>query len=279
MVTGLAGAGAAQGSDPGWTGRGAPAAYRTGPAGDLRLNLGYFKGYLSDAGSVLASPLSWGASGWLKFSFVAAATYFISSEEEDLQGWAQTRRNDDTDMVSQYLRPAGSGKYVLPALGALYVTGRIAGSSRARRTALLGLESVVISGALTGALKYLTHKERPNPSIVDDVPWNGPGLSHAHLAFPSGHATCSFALATIVAAEYGDYPMVRPLAYCAAALAALSRVNDNAHWVSDVILGSAIGHFTARTIAARHGRGAGSGFSVLPAPRAGGMGLTLSYKF
>ena len=276
MVTELVGAGARHGARLESRPHGAPAAYGAGGVDELELNLSYLKGYISDAGGVLKSPLSWRASDWLKFSFVVAATWAISSEEDDLQGWAQHRRNDDTNMVSQFTRPAGSGKYVLPALGLLYGAGRIAGSSRATRTALLGLESGVISGAFSGTIKYLTHKERPGDSTIDEAPWNGPGLYHDHLSFPSGHSACGFALATIVAADYGDYALVRPLAYCAAALAALSRVSDNAHWVSDILLGSAIGHFTARTIAARHGRVAGSGFRILPMARAGGVGLTVA---
>lgn len=257
----------------------APVAHRAGEPDDLRLNASYFKGYLSDAGAVLTSPLSWGASGWLKFSLVVAATYAFSSEEGDLQSWIQGSRCDDTDAVYGYVGHAGSGRYVLPALGLLYGVGRISGSGRATRTALLGLESVVISGVFTGTIKYLTHKHRPSPSVLEATPWSGPSFSNADLSFPSGHSTVAFAMATIIASEYGDYTVVPPLVYCAASLAALSRVNHNAHWMADVIVGSAIGHFTARTIAARHGGGRAGNLSILPTARTGGVGLTLSYSF
>jgi len=246
---------------------------------DLSLGLDYFKGYLSDAGAIVASPLSWRGEEWLKFSAVVAVTFVISSEEDDVQSWVQKSRNDDTDMVAQYTGPAGSGKYVLPALVGLYGYGRIAGRDRAERTALLGMESVILSGFFTNAVKYLTHKHRPGHAYGNDVSWNGPGLSHADLSFPSGHSTCSFAVATVVALEYGDNSLVPPLAYCAATLAALSRVNDNAHWMSDIILGSAIGHFTARAIVSRHGGGPASRVSLVPAARSGGMSLALCLEF
>ncbi len=254
-------------------------AHRGRDAADLRLGLGYFKGYVSDAGAVLASPLSWGGSDWLKFSAVAAATIALSSEEDDVQTWVQGSRSEDTDEVSRYVRPVGSGRYVLPALCALYGYGRIAGSDRASRTALLSLESVVVSGVFTGTIKYLTHKRRPGAAGAEDVPWNGPGFSNADLSFPSGHSTCAFAVATIIASEYGDNAIVPPLAYCAAALTAMSRVNDNVHWVPDIIIGSAIGHFTARTIVARHGGGSACGLSVFPRAQAGGVGLAMTYRF
>jgi membrane-associated phospholipid phosphatase len=40
------------------------------------------------------------------------------------------------------------------------------------------------------------------------------------------------------------------LAYGIATLTALSRVNDNAHWASDVFFGAIIGYFTAKAIMA-----------------------------
>jgi hypothetical protein len=79
--------------------------------------------------------------------------------------------------------------------------------------------------------------------------------------------------------EYADHSLVPPLAYCAATLGALSRVNDNAHWMSDIILGSAIGHFTAKAIVGRHGGGASSRVSLVPATRGGGLSLALCCRF
>jgi membrane-associated phospholipid phosphatase len=275
LVIGLIGAGTVPASG----GESSEYARRAGQPDELKLNGAYFKGYLSDAGAVLTSPLSWGATGWLKFSVVLAATYAFSSEEGDLQAWVQESRSEDLDMVYGYVGHAGSGRYVFPALGLLYGVGRISGSTRATRTALLGLESVVISGLFTGTIKYLTHKHRPSPSVTEETPWHGPGFSNAHLSFPSGHSTVSFAMATIIASEYGDYPMVTPLVYCAASLTALSRVNHNAHWMPDIILGSAIGHFTARVIASRHDGSRASNLSIQPTVRTGGVGLTLSYNF
>ncbi len=54
-------------------------------------------------------------------------------------------------------------------------------------------------------------------------------------------------------------------------------VKDNAHWISDVILGSAIGHFAAKAIAGGHAGGAAGGFSLVRAP--GGDGATPGFCF
>lgn len=80
--------------------------------------------------------------------------------------------------------------------------------------------------------------------------WDGPGFSTSNLSFPSGHASSAFAIATVIALEYGDRAFVPPLAYGIATLAAFSRVNDNAHWASDVFFGAIVGYLTAKAIIA-----------------------------
>jgi membrane-associated phospholipid phosphatase len=182
-------------------------------------------------------------------------------------------------MFASIGKPMGDGRYILPALGALYCYGRFTGNNRARRTALLGFESAVISGAITGGIKYLSHKQRPSSRYVDDIPWGGPALSAADVSFPSGHSACAFAVCTVLASEYSDNSLVPPLAYGVAALCAFSRLNDNAHWLSDVIVGSAIGHFTARAVIRMHGGSNGRHFSVAPVVSRGSPGLSLSYRF
>jgi membrane-associated phospholipid phosphatase len=66
---------------------------------------------------------------------------------------------------------------------------------------------------------------------------------------PSGHAASAFAVATTIAGQSSS-AAVDILAYSLAALAGLSRIHDNKHWASDVFLGSAVGYFSARKIAA-----------------------------
>jgi hypothetical protein len=72
---------------------------------------------------------------------------------------------------------------------------------------------------------------------------------------------------------------VRPLAYGAAALCAFSRVHTNAHYLSDVIVGSAIGYLTARVVLAHHGVTHGSTFSIEPHTCGKAPGLALSCLF
>lgn len=248
-------------------------------SGPVNLDLDYFRGYLHDTRHMAASALAWRPADWLRLSLVVGVTLRLADEDGDLKVWMQNKRSNSTNTVAAVGRPFGDGRYVLPALGTLYCYGRLSGNGRAQRVALLGCESVVISGAITGAVKYLSHKRRPSSVETDEIPWGGPAASTAHLSFPSGHSACAFAVGTVFAKEYEDTPLVPLLAYTAATLCAYSRVNDNAHWVSDVVVGSVIGHLTARAVVARHGGVRTTRLGLEPVLGERGTGLSLSYRF
>jgi len=79
--------------------------------------------------------------------------------------------------------------------------------------------------AITYALKYSVHEERPNDE-------------DAH-SFPSGHAAVTFAGAEFIRKEYGWRWGVP--AYVAATFVGFSRVNAREHYTWDVLSGAAIG--------------------------------------
>ena len=57
-------------------------------------------------------------------------------------------------------------------------------------------------------------------------------------SFPSGHTTTAFAFASVISHEHPSY---RWYAYALASFVGLSRVNDNAHYFHDVVMGATIG--------------------------------------
>ena len=148
--------------------------------------------------------------------------------------------------------------------------------ARARRTATLGIKSILVSDFFTSTLKTYGHRHRPNSGDSYNQ-WDGPALSFKNLSFPSGHSTAAFALATVVATEYRNKLFIAPIAYGMASLTALSRVHDNKHWASDIFLGSAIGFFTAKAIL-KLNRGYIDNISISPAMIDNSSGVSIRYK-
>lgn len=97
---------------------------------------------------------------------------------------------------------------------------------------------------------------RARPSWEEDALSFDPFSGHA--SFPSGHAAFAFSIAGGVdAVTEGWLPAAA--AYAAASTAAYARVHTRKHWLSDVVVGSAVGALVSRAAARRVLDGLGVG--------------------
>lgn len=92
-------------------------------------------------------------------------------------------------------------------------------------------KSLLATAAVVGAIKFAVDRSRP-----DDT----------HYSFPSGHTAAAFAAAPVLHRYYGW--QVGVTAYGLAAFTALGRVEENRHYLSDVIAGATIGLLTSRLL-------------------------------
>jgi len=248
------------------------------PSSSLELNGAYWKGYLDDAKSIVISPFQWQTRDWITASLTIGATYGLYSLDAENMEESQEFRNGSSNAVSGFAKHFGDGKYSLPPLGILYLYGHFKNDERARDASLLGLESFLISGILTQAIKSIAHRDRPNSGDPYNE-WDGPGFGLSDLSFPSGHSSAAFSIATVIALEYKDTAYIPPVVYGIAALTALSRVNDNAHWSSDIFIGSSLGYFTAKAIVNSHESRGKHALCVFPVLTGRDVSITVARPF
>jgi hypothetical protein len=76
--------------------------------------------------------------------------------------------------------------------------------------------------------------------------------------------------------EYKNRPWIRILSYSTASLIGLSRITENKHWASDVLVGAAIGYLTGKQIVNNYHR-----YAKLKAPKQPGntVSFNLQYHF
>ena len=155
--------------------------------------------------------------------------------------------NRDRLRISKDISYAGS-LYTAGGVSALfYVTGRLRHDERAKETGLLAAEALINSTIVSQALKGISQRQRPE---VDD---SSGEFFDGGSSFPSGHAINSWALATIVAYEYGPrHPAVRYAAYGLATAISISRYTGRRHFLSDVLAGSAMGFGIGRYVYHQH---------------------------
>ena len=249
----------------------------TQPAQPDRFTGEYVKGYFTDTGKMLASPVSWNGSDWLTAGLVIGATSGIYLADSDIRKIAQRNQSSTGDKFAVVGNALGNPAYTLPPLGLFYLYGHLNEDPKARRTSLLAVESLAISGVFTWTLKLATQRPRPFTG-ESSTTWNGPGLK-ANPGFPSGHTPASFSIASVIAEEYGSNPYVPPIAYGLATLTGLSRIYDDKHWASDVVFGAAIGYFVGKSVVRYHTASGDTALKIVPTVSQQGFGLMAVYRF
>jgi hypothetical protein len=216
-----------------------------------RLNGNYFKSYWWDTRDIAIAPLHWKKNQWIGFAGVTAVSTLVYFYDGDVQETFQKNRSHGGDEFVKYaIEPWGDGTYSLPLMGAFYLEGLINKNPRSKKMALLGVKTFLVAGAYTRIPKYLAQRHRPDDDIPPDPNlWEGPfqGLS-GYYSFPSGHAVSAFAMATVIASEYSDHWYVPIVSYSLASAVSLSRIYDNKHWASDVLIGGAFGYAMGKLI-------------------------------
>lgn len=156
----------------------------------------------------------------------------------------------NSDFAHSFFKPGelmGELGMLLAAAGSVYVVGRVKDQPKVSHLGMDLIESLAISESLTQTLKYTTRRERPDGSSKN--------------SFPSGHASDTFAIATVLERHLGWKGAVP--GYIFSSYVALSRMPANRHWLSDAVFGSAVGIIAGRTVT-RHGRAFPVTLSVVP---------------
>lgn len=142
---------------------------------------------------------------------------------------------------------------------ATYLAGRSLGADS--RAATIGQQLVraeLVTQLTTISIKTVARRERPDGSN--------------QRSFPSGHASATFAAATILGGNFGWRVSVP--AYLIATYVATSRLRENQHYASDVVFGSALGIAAGRVTLRRDHQ---SGRRVQPMLTTRGAGVIVTW--
>ena len=102
-----------------------------------------------------------------------------------------------------------------------------------------------------------------------------PGYPEDRASFPSGHSSMSFAFASVVAARHGW--AYGSIAYGAATFISVSRINDDWHYLHDVLVGMGIGAAYGWGLKYLYDRGLPYEFAIIPAKKGGVIQVGLTY--
>jgi len=206
---------------------------------------------------------------WLVAGGIVAGSFLLDEEaREELS----LERSDGQSGLERVGNRFGNPLVASAAIALGYAAGRVADRPGLTEGATRAAAGFLATGAVTQSLKWVVGRPRPGLGADELQPGS---LDNDHQAWPSGHASVAFSLATSVAMETED-PWIGAAAYGLAGVTAWSRVYADRHWTSDVVAGAVIGTLATRaTIRWLDARQAGGSPPVLSVgPR--GATLTLS---
>jgi membrane-associated phospholipid phosphatase len=203
---------------------------------------------LHDQGAIWTSPLHWHRTDAKWLAPLGLSTLgLIATDQSTSSELVEYGDNLSRLRISKDISRLGSIYSTGGVAGILYLTGRTTHNDRLTETGLLGAEALINGVIVASALKTATQRQRPPEDHSSGEFFEG-GSS-----FPSGHAMSAWAFATVIAQEYGHHrPLVQVGAYSLAAAVSLSRYTGRNHFLSDVLVGSAMGYGIGRYVYHKH---------------------------
>ncbi len=123
-----------------------------------------------------------------------------------------------------------------------YIVGRARKQPRVQHIGMDLLEAQLLTEGIVELTKVVVRRDRPvNPD----------GSHYPGFSFPSGHSAVTFASATVLQQHLGWKAAVPT--FTLATYVATSRLHDNRHFASDVVMGAAVGVIVGRSVT-WHGR-------------------------
>lgn len=206
------------------------------------------------------APLQLKKKDWIKVAGFALLTGGVALANEPINDFAIKLRNENKTLadISHYVTDFG-GAYEVYAIAGLYAYGLIFKTQKEKTTTALATQAYITAGVSSTIIKLLTGEQRPyytDPNSLKKGPiFHGPfypftkgGDAQAYSSFPSGHTTAAFAAATVYALEYKDKPLIPIMSYGAATLIGLSRITENKHWATDVLVGAMLGYLSGKQV-------------------------------
>lgn len=230
----------------------------------------------SEALEVAQTPIDTEGYGMLGTLGVAGAVGLTYVFDDDIRSKLTGTRGRGMDRAADAGSLLGNPFVHLGVAAAVYGGGVIGESPRWKETGEMLGESLLLADATTFLLKEAIGRARP--SAANDKGSFRPGQFRNNFdSLPSMHTASSFAMASVMAAT-SESLTAKLFYYSAATFAGFSRIYQDKHWASDLILGAAIGELCSRIVMSTHVNKK-SPVSLVPYATASSGGVSLSGRW
>ena len=216
-----------------------------------------FRQLWDDFRYLATSPDFYAVVGGLSLPPVVFKSEFRHESMELNEMWISSKRADNFFEYGD-----GMGKATIPVVAsiALIAAGRL---GRAWSVESFGsdlLRAQAITGILTRSMKMAINRTRSDGGTY---------------SYPSGHTSSAFTIAGVVYKDLG--PIWGIPAFVGASYVGFSRLQENKHYVSDVIAGAVLGSYISFKISNKSGHRAS--YHIVPVAGSRWRGISFRYEF
>jgi hypothetical protein len=195
-------------------------------------------------------PTKWNSKDWLKAGMITAATVAAMPFDERIAQSSQGNQRYNNSAAVQGGRMYGEWYSIIGVAGGVGLFGVITNDTTAKKMSIELLQAGLYSELITSVLKVAVGRARPELS-EDPFVFSPFNMAYGYHSMPSGHTTSAFALSTVLS-RHAHTTTLKILAYVPAGFTMFSRIYQNQHWLSDEIIGAAIGIFVAEWVVDLH---------------------------
>lgn len=225
---------------------------------------------------VYTRPFHWEKKEWVTFGVVMGGAAAASFLDEPVNKYFRRNQTTFQDHIADFGDLAGQPEYHGPSLLIFWSLGLATNNAWIRETSTMLAGSMAASGLIQTFSKEAVGRARPSKGEghLEFVPFGG----KEYHSFPSGHTMLALSSSWILARQIKPLALKIPF-YAVPAIVGWSRLYDNAHWFSDIILGSALGIATAEAVIQYHTKlkkdNKQAHFLIVPR----GQGVSFTYLF
>jgi membrane-associated phospholipid phosphatase len=200
---------------------------------------------LQTSRNYFSAPANFSSKDYQTIGIVGAIVSASSFFDDDIKNFAQSNYDSSNFLLKNFDSFYHLEFMSVTSLG-LFLYGNLSNQKKARDLSFDLLTSSFLTSLTTIGMKSLFGRARPYTTDNQyDLKWFE--FQDDFMSFPSGHTSLAFSFSTVMAEESKSL-LWKSFWYSSAAMVGFSRIYNNKHWFSDVLMGAIIGYFTAKFV-------------------------------
>lgn len=201
---------------------------------------------LKGVGHAFTRPLHWKGKDFAKLGVLVGGTALLSFADEPIRDFVQNQKNDFPRAVRDFGWYFGSPQNYFMANAGLYGFGLFTRNEKIRKTSVLIISASVTTGLIQTIAKNAIGRARPEHRD-DHLEFSSFANDAGFRSFPSGHTVLAITMAHSIAKQF-ENPWIKAGIYTVGAIPPISRLIDNAHWLTDIAVSTALSIFVVDAI-------------------------------